>query len=449
MKRRSTAILLTAIMTAGLITGCSSSNDAPETTAKEETQTTGQTSGQETAPIASDLAGHEIEVALNYSDNDLASLQTLIDQFTEETGVKVNIVSYGSDYESVMKTRMASNSLPDVWNTHGWATLRYGEYLMDLSDQPWASNVSDSVINVISADGKLNCLCITSQCSGIVYNKTVLDKAGVDPTTIRTWDDFTAALRTVTDAGYTAISVAAAQPHWICYTAAPYWTTPGGEHYSEDLIKSMGDGSFDWDGMLPEVLELFQGWYNNGYMNENISTATWDEIYQAMAADKTAFSYGSTNVIKSIWTYNENTELGIMPSPASAKDGKMTYYSGEGFAFGIWRETKEADASKAFLDFFARPDISAKVCEIIGGIPSLTDSDASITGEIAALNDSDAIFGDAIYYDNVFDRQYLPSGMWSEIGTGGSLFAADINRKGIADCTAYIRDAYLNKISSN
>lgn len=211
----------------------------------------------------------------------------------------------------------------------------------------------------------------------------------------------------------------------------------------------MQDGSFDWDARLPEVLELFQGWYNAGYMNENISTATWDEIYQAMAADKTAFSYGSTNVIKSIWTYNENTKLGIMPSPASTTEGKMTYFSGEGFAFGIWKDTKEAEAAKAFLDFFARPDISAKVCEIIGGIPSLTNSEATVTGEIAALNESDTVYGDAIYYDNVFDRQYLPSGMWSEIGTGGSLFAADVNGKGIKDCTAYIRDAYLNKISSN
>lgn len=449
MKKKNTAIMLTAMLTAGLVTGCgNSSNVAETTTAKQEQQTT-KASDEETTSPASDLAGHEIEVALNYSDNDLSNLQTLIDQFTEETGITVNIVSYGSDYESVMKTRMASNSLPDVWNTHGWATLRYGEYLMDLSDQPWAPNVSDGVINVISSDGKLNCLCITSQCSGLVYNKTVLDKAGVDPSTIHTWDDFTAALKTISDAGYTGISIAAAQPHWICYTAAPYWTTPGGEHYSEDLIKSMRDGSFDWNTMLPEVLELFQGWYNNGYMNENISTATWDEIYQAMAADKTAFSYGSTNVIKSIWTYNDKTDLGIMPSPASAENGKMTYYSGEGFAFGIWKNTKEADAAKAFLKFFARPEISAKVCEIIGGIPSLTDSDATITGEISALNDSDQTFGDAIYYDNVFDRQYLPSGMWSEIGTGGSLFAADVNGKGIADCTAYIRDAYLNKISSN
>ena len=57
-------------------------------------------------------------------------LTALIAQFKEETGIEVVLTAYNADdYESALKTRMASNELPDVWETHGWSRLRYGEYL--------------------------------------------------------------------------------------------------------------------------------------------------------------------------------------------------------------------------------------------------------------------------------------------------------------------------------
>ena len=60
-----------------------------------------------------------IEVAVTYTGDQLAVFKDLMTKFTEETGIEVVIDEYGDDYEATMKTRMAANSMPDVFQTHG------------------------------------------------------------------------------------------------------------------------------------------------------------------------------------------------------------------------------------------------------------------------------------------------------------------------------------------
>ena len=62
--------------------------------------------------------------------------QEIINDFTAETGIQVDLITPGSEGEAQLKTMMASNSLPDVWMTHGWSLLRYSEYLKVVNDQP-------------------------------------------------------------------------------------------------------------------------------------------------------------------------------------------------------------------------------------------------------------------------------------------------------------------------
>ena len=49
-----------------------------------------------------------------------------------------------------MKTRMASQDLPDVFETHGWSVARYSEYLMPLNEESWASRIDEAILPVIS-----------------------------------------------------------------------------------------------------------------------------------------------------------------------------------------------------------------------------------------------------------------------------------------------------------
>ena len=69
--------------------------------------------------------GKTIEIATYLSGDTLSAYKQVIADFESETGVKVTLDEYGDDYESTMKTRMASNDLPDIFDTHGWSLIRY------------------------------------------------------------------------------------------------------------------------------------------------------------------------------------------------------------------------------------------------------------------------------------------------------------------------------------
>lgn len=85
-----------------------------------------------------------LELAVTWTDEVLAKFREVADEYTAETGVKFDIVAPGQEYESQLKVRMANNDLPDMWMTHGWSVIRYSEYMMDLSGENWASDVSDA-----------------------------------------------------------------------------------------------------------------------------------------------------------------------------------------------------------------------------------------------------------------------------------------------------------------
>lgn len=155
-----------------------------------------------------DVPDGSIELAYNLSTDDYSIFQNLIKDFTNQTGIQVTINNLGGDYESAMKTKMASNDLPDMWVTHGWSLIRYSEYMMDLSDQDWVSKIDSGLKSVITNDdGQLFILPITQAVASIMYNKDVVEAAGVDISKIRTWDDFNDACQKVADSGKTPIEM--------------------------------------------------------------------------------------------------------------------------------------------------------------------------------------------------------------------------------------------------
>lgn len=129
-------------------------------------------------------------------------VQAVCEQFTEETGIGVEAIMPGSNFSDIMKTRMASNQLPDVWTTHGWAVARYAEYLEPLNDFGFAEHISSSIEEQITdKDGNLYTLPIDMDLTGIIYNVNVLEEAGVNVDGLKTWDDFNEACKKVKSIG--------------------------------------------------------------------------------------------------------------------------------------------------------------------------------------------------------------------------------------------------------
>ena len=164
--KKALALLLVLMMLVSM-TACGSSGktEAPKTeTEAPKTETTVAEGGEE-APAASGT----ITVATTMMDEKLECMKEVYAAFEAETGIHVELIAPGNDYESQLKTMMASNSLPDVFETHGWSLIRYSEYLKPVNDQPWFDTMDLDSVGGVCADenGKIYALVQTISVSGI------------------------------------------------------------------------------------------------------------------------------------------------------------------------------------------------------------------------------------------------------------------------------------------
>lgn len=241
------------------------------------------------AAESADFSGKTIEIATYLSGDTLNAYKEVISGFENETGVKVTLDEYGDDYESTMKTRMASNDLPDIFETHGWSLIRYKEYLTDLSEESWAGDLNKAARGVIEdTDGKIYTLMTTGSCLGTAVNMNVCEAAGVDPWSIETWEDFNAACDKIKEAGYTPIAnyftsagaLANADGSWLNYE---------GEQFDDSA--AMLDGTWDWAN-YKVVLDYLQTWFDNGYLYEDCGTIKQADAIERCARNECAFIVG-------------------------------------------------------------------------------------------------------------------------------------------------------------
>ena len=337
-----------------------------------------------------------------------------------------------------MKTRMSSGDLPDMWVTHGWSVIRYSEYMMDLSDQPWVENIDAGLKDVISNDnGELFILPITQAVAGIMYNKDVLEDAGVDATQIRTWDDFDAACKAIKDKGEASPIEMCLADGFDSYMLEGIWPTLySNEDLSDNKGEALKDGTFDWQKDGSDAFEKPTEWYENGYLNEDYVSGSKDDVCKALANGEGAFAIYSTEMIPSILAYNADANIGILPLPSKEKDGASYFGTGEGnfSCFGIWKDTKYEDECKQLLEYLAQPEIAVQIVKIDGGIPGLTNIELDESDQAAyttnAFKEAQSQFDGDLIYDNFFDREYLPSGMWSVMADATSTLLADGDPKG-------------------
>ena len=166
--------------------------------------------GQNGGSASSNGSAGDVELTFmtNVVGEKANALEAALKGFEEETGYKVEFSAPGSSYEELMKTKMSSNEMPDVFTTHGWSVARYSDYLMPVNDMEFASRISDQIKPVITdSEGKMYVLPVDADIPGIIYNVDVLKAAGVDPDSIKTWDDFTAACETIKNSGVTPLHI--------------------------------------------------------------------------------------------------------------------------------------------------------------------------------------------------------------------------------------------------
>lgn len=156
------------------------------------------------AACGSDADAGKIRLSYLSWDNEQTS-KPYIDEFEKENpDIKIDF-SYApptSEYISTLQTRLVGNQAPDVFiiTSENRDDLIDNGYAKDLTDESFMKNISQANKDFVGRDGKTYGMSITSWASGIAYNKDLLKQVGYDEPPAN-WDDFLKLCKKLKNAG--------------------------------------------------------------------------------------------------------------------------------------------------------------------------------------------------------------------------------------------------------
>lgn len=290
-----------------------------------------------------------------------AQLKKLAQMYEEETGVHVEIESMGGgiDIQGTLKGYYQGDNMPDIFVNGGATDFANWEGLLaDMSDQAWAADTDAAYVNEEGTIG----FPYTTEAVGLAYNADILEKAGVDPTTLTSPDAIKAAFETI-DGMKEELGIDAV----VGYCAEVvnlYWST--GNHVFANYI----DGGLDRDDttyidMLNDGGQLdmerfgkfaeFVGLLNQYSDPALLVSGTYDQQILNFASGKYAFvTQGSwigatmTSTDADAYAAAGNFKCGMVPY--AFEDGMDTILTNSPSWWAVYKDGN-VEAAEAFLQW--------------------------------------------------------------------------------------------------
>ncbi len=125
------------------------------------------------------------------------ALQNLAKAYEAETGVHVEVESLGGgvDLQATLKQYYQGGNMPDIFVGEGAEDFNnWTGMMVDMADQAWTQ---DTEAEFVDDTGATIGFPYTTEAIGLAYNKSILEKAGVDPASITGPESMRAAFETL------------------------------------------------------------------------------------------------------------------------------------------------------------------------------------------------------------------------------------------------------------
>lgn len=380
-KKLLSAILASTLLV-GTMVGCSTSSS---TSSSDSTSKSG--------------SGKTVKVfQLKVEIND--ALQQLAKKYEEEKGVKVEITSVGggADYGASLKAEFAKGTEPDVFMVQGAGDYGVWKHKIDdLSSETWVKNAVKGTLDTITFDGKIYGMPAATEGYGLIYNKEILDKAGIDPKSIDTFDKLKAAFEKL-DSKKAELGI----DNVVSYTTKETWVT--GNHtfniplaaqenpkqFTEDYVAAKADvvnnKQFnDWMNLVELLCK-----YGGGKKLDTIDYST--QVGNFGATCKTAFMQQGNWVASDLKNLDAKFDMGFVPL-AINNDTKISgsIPIGVPMYWVVNKDSKVNKEAKEFLDWMVTSKTGQEaIVKDMNMIPAFTnftvESDNALNKSISEYN---------------------------------------------------------------
>lgn len=353
------------------------------------------------------------DVTLMHNKTEIAEpLTNYANAYSEATGSNVKIISAGGsvDYETALKAQFA-NEEPDIFAITGASMYEtFKDYMLDMSGEEWIQYTNYAYIG---DDGEVVGFPVAIEGYGMAYNADILEKAGIDPSTLTNVTAFREALEKIDsmkeelglDACISMVSSSATGMTWV--TAEQnlnVYLSAGLEYNDSTYIDMLLEGKVDeerFHAYCEYVGLIFQ------YSEKNILVSgTQDQQMTAFTSGKTAFYHQGNWMDPNIQAVNVDFDMGFIPFSFLETDLEGIMISAPSW-YVINKNSDNIEEAKAFLNAMATTEEGHQYMLVDAAmIPAYTNVEGEITSPLSA-----DVMNWNINGTNYAWRQYqLPSG---------------------------------------
>lgn len=372
---------------------------------------------------------------------DKAFYEQVAADFEKSTGIAVRYNAYkNEEYPAVLASALAAGSGPDIIHTRaygGLTTLSDAGYLLPVSkaEVPNIGSFSPALLN--AARGKaapynqnIYGVPFATQTLGIMYNNTVLKKAGITALP-KTWGEFKTMLATLKAKNIIPMANGTKEAPTI-----------------EQLFGVVGPMFYGGDSFFTAVMTGKKTFDDPGFINALNETAALTKFFPPnytgigenesrllFATDQAAFLLTGTWNIDSVKTLNPKLDMGMMAAPPRSAGGPQYVSTFADGNYSINAKTKSRAAAIQFLNYLASKEYGQRFTDElrqVSAVPGTVSKDPILAtmSSLARKDGTPFIMLVGFRYDNPNGSVLLREGLqkMTQGQTTAKQLAQDITR---------------------
>lgn len=375
--KKTMALFLAILMTLSMLAGCGSSKTEEQPADQAEPA---DTASKEAEPAGEKpYAGQTINVLLD-SHPWQQEAEKLFDQFTEETGIIVNATVLGEDvYWDRVSLGLSSDTPPfDVFMlspnmtgytgyTNGWiASL--DEFINDPEKTSGDYQFEDIYPYIVDGfrfpdqDGEIYGIPLTMETYMMFYRKDIFAEQNIDVESLKTMDDWMAALDQIDaackDQGIAAAVIRGQDPTMPDELLAAVYNNWGDRDY---LAQKMFYFDEDWNTQFtdPAAVEGFKTWAKLVALGPTGSSSfTWYDCSTQFAEGNAATYWFDASLFASTFEDPEQSavvgNVGYKPIPPTENGNGTTHWA---WGLAITEKSQVKDAAWQFVQWATSKDV--------------------------------------------------------------------------------------------
>ncbi|HPF88570.1 MAG TPA: extracellular solute-binding protein [Candidatus Limiplasma sp.] len=280
--------------------------------------------------------------------------------------IKITLTSV-SDSGTVLLTRIATNEMPDILNVYPaedkYKAMFDDGLMLDLTDEAFMSNVSDTMLDMSAYNGRQYALPMTLSSYGIYIRTDIFEELGIaEPAT---YADLLAACKTLYDNGYDAFAL----PNKDVGNVAQRLERTIGvlNHDSDEEFQKIASGEMNVEdsatirGFAQMCLDIAQ------YSTPDSLGLDYESAVADIVNGKAAMMFSGTWMLSTMQAANPDIAVKLIPIPSPLSD-ELSVPVNIDTSFAVSSSCKYPEQALKFIEYLSTTEVAQKYYELDGNV---------------------------------------------------------------------------------